>query len=44
MEIFTQKLSGIKMPKPPTELTPEKYEAEAKLLREVVIPQLENKS
>jgi hypothetical protein len=44
MEIFTQKLSGIKMPKPPTELTPEKYEAEAKLLREVVIPQLESKS
>lgn len=43
IEIFTEKFANIKMPKQPAELTPEKYEAEAQLLREVVLPQLENK-
>lgn len=37
MEIFTEKLSAIKLPKQIIQ-TPDTYEAEAKLIREVVIP------
>lgn len=40
MEIFTEKFNTLKLPKQITP-TPEIYEAEAKLLREVVVPQLE---
>ena len=41
IEIYTEKLMSVKMPKQASPATPEKYEAEAKLLREVIIPQLE---
>lgn len=41
MEVFTEKLLKFKAPKTQTSLnTPEKYEAEAQLLREVIIPEL----
>lgn len=41
MEVFTEKLLKFKAPKmQPSLNTPEKYEAEAQLLREVIIPEL----
>lgn len=40
MEIFTEKLNALKLPKQ-TSPTPETYEAEAKLLREVILPSIE---
>jgi hypothetical protein len=41
VEILTSKINSTKIPKQSSPLTPDNYEAEAKLLKEVIIPKLE---